>query len=362
MTIVFTLPGTEPRPKVINGETTRFGGAACSGTDQSVILVSEYLASNGYDVTIVLHKTDFKTINNVKYTDFSYSGISKEVDILIANLWFDDYDKLPFRVTKSLFYWYHMAWGYSMAEIEKFCLHYQLDLNLIYPSSFALSQTISCFDDYRNKGISTKNFIIPNPLDEELIEKVLKEPIERNKKQVIFHAQYGRGGDVAKRALEEFNSEYKLEVLDYINPENGVDKLTLFRKLAGSEIFLFPLYHPNGTVYKDTFSCSVAEAIALGVKVITYPLGAFTEYFNEGCYYANFPINADINDLARERVSLDAHYMKETDTLVEALDIVVNNTPEYLKNLDYTTSNFRTRLGINRIGKEWLDIIKKYEN
>ena len=86
MKIIFLLPGTEGRPLPLNGESIRYGTAASSGTDQSVILVGEYLANQGHNVTIVLDKTDFKTVNLVNYTDFTYKGIGNEIDILNVNL------------------------------------------------------------------------------------------------------------------------------------------------------------------------------------------------------------------------------------------------------------------------------------
>ena len=99
MKIVFLLVGTEGRPIILNGDTIRNGGAACSGTDQSMILVSEYLAEKGHDVTLVLDKTDGATCRGVKYTDFNYGDlVNSEVDILITALWFDKYKEIPFKV------------------------------------------------------------------------------------------------------------------------------------------------------------------------------------------------------------------------------------------------------------------------
>jgi hypothetical protein len=99
MKIVFILVGTEGRPKILNGDTIRNGGAACSGTDQSMILVSEYLAQNGHDVTLVLDKTDNNICRGVKYVDFNYGHlVNNEVDILVTALWFDKYKEIPFNL------------------------------------------------------------------------------------------------------------------------------------------------------------------------------------------------------------------------------------------------------------------------
>jgi glycosyltransferase involved in cell wall biosynthesis len=66
----------------------------------------------------------------------------------------------------------------------------------------------------------------------------------------------------------------------FFNKHNGVDKKTLFTHLAESTYFVYPLYTPYKDVHMDTFSCVVAEAIALGCTVLTYPLGALPENFD----------------------------------------------------------------------------------
>ena len=121
--IVFILPGTEGRPHAINGDTIRYKNVPSSGTDQSMILVAEYLAKSGWDATIVLAKTDKHSVNGVNYTDFSFDGINSNIDVLVTSLWFGEsrnpynykygYNDIPFRVTEALIYWQHMAWTYA---------------------------------------------------------------------------------------------------------------------------------------------------------------------------------------------------------------------------------------------------------
>ena len=360
MKIVFLLPGTEGRPLPLNGESIRYGNAASSGTDQSVILVGEYLAKQGHNVTVVLDKTDFKTVNLVNYTDFTYKGIDKEVDILNVNLWFEKYDEIPFRVTKVVQYWHHMAWQYGIEQISNFCLENKVDLQLIFPSAFAQSHNVHNYFRFKDSGISVSRAIIPNPIEDQLAEKVLEENIQRDPKKVIFHAQYARGGEITRRVIEQFDSSLYLKTFDYVNLENGVDKQTIFRELASSEYFIFPLYHPNSCVYKDTFSCAVAEAIAMGVKVITYPLGAFTEYFNEGCYYADFPPHTNINRMFSEKVSCEIPYMGDTRTLVDALKQVTDSDNREFLHLASTSNLIRKQFSVEEVGSQWNNLINKY--
>jgi len=360
MNIVFLLPGTEGRPLPLNGESIRYGAAASSGTDQSVILVGEYLAKQGHNVTIVLHKTDFKTVNLVNYTDFTYKGIDREVDILNVNLWFDKYNEIPFKVTKAVQYWYHMAWQYSTDELLKFCLEHKTDLQLIFPSAFAQSYNVHNYFRFKDLGINVSKVIIPNPIEDQLANRILQENIQRDSNKVIFPAQYGRGGEVAKEVIEEIGGSLYLFSFDYTNHQKGVDKQTLFRELASSEYFIFPLYHPNSCVYKDTFSCAVAEAIAMGVKVITYPLGAFTEYYNEGCYYADFPPHTDINKMFSEKVSCEVPYMGDTKTLVDAMRKITHPDAKEFLHLASASNLMRKQFGVDEIGSQWLNLISSY--
>ena len=96
MKIVFLLIGTAGRPKILNGDTIRNGGAACSGTDQSVILVSA--------------------------------------------LWFDKYNEIPFKVNKGLIYWYHMAWVYSINEMIEFCTERNIRMGFLNISKWSENQ------------------------------------------------------------------------------------------------------------------------------------------------------------------------------------------------------------------------------
>ena len=208
MKIVFLLPGTEGRPIALNGETIRYGSAASSGTDQSVILVAEYLAEKGHEVTIVLDKTDFNTVNSVNYTDFSYSSIGKEVDILIVNLWFDKYKEIPFKVTKAVSYWHHMAWQYGIGELLEFCKDSNIPVDLVFPSAFAQSHNEHNYFRYKDSGIKTSRYIIPNPIEDRLANSILQENIKRDPKKIIFHAQFGRGGEIAERVVKDLDDNY----------------------------------------------------------------------------------------------------------------------------------------------------------
>lgn len=361
MKIVFLLVGTEGRPKILNGDSIRYGQSPASGTDQSVIMVSEHLVSKGHDVTIVLDKTDKQVCRGVKYTDFTYDGlVNQEIDILVSALWFEKYKEIPFKVTKGLIYWYHMAWVYCINEMIEFCNEYNLKMGFVNISKWAQSQNEWNIKLGIDKIENTINTIIPNPIMTELIDEILNEKeIQRKEKSSIFHAQFGRGGDVAHRTITELGWEDMFR-FDYINPENGTDKKILFNKLLESDYFIFPLYHPNGCVYKDTFSCSVAEAIAAGVIVVTYPLGAIPEYFSDGCVFLNFPHGTDMEKMMTEKVTCEAQYMDYTGNIKDKL-LEIENTPGLKQEIRNKARNtIKDRFSISVIGKMWEDLIEQF--
>jgi glycosyltransferase involved in cell wall biosynthesis len=361
MKIVFLLVGAEGRPKILNGDTIRHGKAPASGTDQSVIMVAEYLASKGNDVTVVVYKTDGQTVRGVKYTDFEYSGlIGEEVDILVSALWFDKYSEIPFKVTKGLIYWYHMAWVYCIDEMVEFSNLHNIKLGFVNVSKWAQGQNEWSIKLGQERVERTVSTIIPNPIMTDLIDSIMEEKkIEKTPRSSIFHAQFSRGGAIAQRTVKELGWE-DMYHFDYVDPANGVDKEVLFEKLLETDYFIFPLYHPGGCVYKDTFSCAVAEAVAAGVIVITYPLGALPEYFSDGCVFLNFPYGTDMERMMAEKVTCEAEYMDYHKNFVDKLTELEDN-PELKNAIREKSKNLiKNNFSIDVVGNMWLNLINEF--
>jgi len=144
----------------------------------------------------------------------------------------------------------------------------------------------------------------------------------------------------------------------FFNLHNGVDKKTLFTNIAESEYFIYPLYTPYQDVHKDTFSCVVAEAIALGAIVITYPLGALPENFEGFCQWLDFPEGVDVEKMQGEALTKDLDgKFTITDNIVEKIKFLEEN-PEIKEDIrrrgkDYILSKFN----VNKIGSMWVDFI-----
>lgn len=391
MRIAFIVIGNSRRSNYLNGYNLRYGNGGGSGTDTSSVLVAEYLAKQGHEVVFVTEKLEPKleeeyknkgrvytpgeSFYGVQYTNLNFDGIeNKEFDILISMLWFHDYDKLPIKVTKSMIYWSHMQWIYGIDEIVNYVKNNNLSLGFVHISNWEremtgdLTKTIKERESNTNVQIST----IPNPVMDEMINEVLNTNPIRKPHKFVFHAAWARGGNVAVQAVRELNlPETEFHAFDYLmathnhqdsffNLHNGVDKKTLFTNIAESEYFIYPLYTPYQDVHKDTFSCVVAEAIALGAIVVTYPLGALPENFEGYCAWLDFPPNTNPEKIQKESLTKDLEgKFNYTPNIVEKIKFLENN-PQIkeeirMKGKDYIVSKFN----VETVGKMWDELISK---
>ena len=389
MRIAFILIGNSRRSNYLNGDTLRYGGGGGSGTDTSTILVAEYLASQGHEVVIATEKLepllekaysedgkffpkgDF--IRGVQYTDIDFNYINnKEFDVLVNSLWFHEYEKLPIKVNKSLIYWCHMQWIYGIEESIQYAKKNNLSLGFVNISSWEREMNSSVIEHAKTRLDKVFTTLIPNPICDDVIKEVLSENIQKKPHKFIFHASWARGGNVAIEAVEKLNFpdkefhafDYLITIHDHKHPyfyrHDGVDKKTLFKHIAESEYFLYPLYTPYQDVHKDTFSCVVAEAIALGAIPITYPLGALPENFENYCAWIPFPEGKNKEDMQKESLSkdLEGKFKNNIQNIVETINSLDSNASikEKIKKhgKDYILDKFNTK----KVGDMWLDFIE----
>jgi glycosyltransferase involved in cell wall biosynthesis len=391
MRIAFIVIGNSRRSNYLNGFNLRYGNGGGSGTDTSSVLIAEHLAKQGHEVVFVADKLEpqleidyqnrgrkyvpGESFYGVKYTNLNFDGIeNKTFDILVSMLWFHDYKTLPITVTKSLIYWSHMQWIYGINEITDFAKENNLSLGFVHISDWekgmtgGLTESIKTREENMNVQIST----IPNPIMDEMIEQVLSSNPKRKPHKFVFHAAWARGGNVAVEAVRQLNyPDTEFHAFDYLmathnhqdsffNLHNGVDKKTLFTNIAESEYFIYPLYTPYQDVHKDTFSCVVAEAIALGAIVVTYPLGALPENFEGYCAWLDFPPDTNPEEIQKEALTKDLDgKFKITSNIVEKINFLEAN-PQVKEEIrqkgkEYIVSKFN----VNTVGQMWDDLISK---
>jgi glycosyltransferase involved in cell wall biosynthesis len=389
MRIAFIVIGNSRRSNYLNGDTIRYGGGGGSGTDGSSIIVAEQLSLLGHEVVIASEKLEpqlevaysqkginfdsGKIVRGVQYCNMDFEGVeNKEFDILVSSLWFHGYDKMPIVVTKALIYWCHMQWIYGIEEVLNYVNSNNLALGFVNISEWERNMNQGVLNSVKTRFPSVKNTLIPNPVMDDIIEEVLSLNLQKKKHKVVFHAAWARGGNVAIEAVRKLGWEdVEFHAFDYLmathahndsffNMHNGVDKKTLFTHIAESEYFIYPLYTPYQDVHKDTFSCVVAESIALGAIPVTYPLGALPENFQDYCAWLEPPPGADLEKMQKESLSKDLEgIFKYNDNIVNKINYLESN-PKIKEDLIKTGKQYiLDKFNANRIGNMWQSFINE---
>lgn len=389
MRIAIVVIGNSRRSNYLNGHNLRYGKGGGSGTDTSSVLVAEYLAKQGHEVVFTIDELEphlekeYKNkgiefvpgteVNGVKYTYKDFSGIDNlEFDVLISMLWFQDYFALPIKVTKALIYWSHMQWIYGAGEIERYVNENNLKLGVVHISNWERDMTKGVVENIGRNVSSILPTLIPNPIMDDIINQVNEESITKKPHKFIFHASWARGGDVAMNAIrqldfpdKEFHAfDYLMTIADnrdsFFYNHGGSDKKTVFSHIAESEYFIYPLYTPYQDVHKDTFSCVVAEAIALGCIVVTYPLGALPENFGDFCQWLEFPEGVDPQKMQNESLTKDLDGKFKTITnIVDKIKFLEENPIIKEKIRENGTNYILDNFNINKVGKMWDDFINE---
>ena len=393
MRIVFILIGNSRRSNYLDGDTIRYGKGGGSGTDGSTIIIAEQLAKAGHEVVITsdrleplleqtyaaqgLHFNAGKIVRGVTYTDILFEGVeNREFDILVSSLWFHDYAKLPIKVNKAIIYWCHMQWIYGIDEIVSYVTDNKLKLGFVNISEWEKSMNINVINNAITRCPGTLAKLIPNPVMDDIINEVLDNPPVRKPHKIVFHAAWARGGNVAVEVARQLNwPDVEFHAFDYLlcthqHPDSffkshaGVDKKTLFTHIAESEYFIYPLYTPYKDVHKDTFSCVVAESIALGATPVTYPFGALPENFEGYCAWIDLPVGASQEAIQREPLTRDETgiFKDNIKNIVDRVKYLEEN-PQLKEKIRAEGKNFiLNRLNANTVGKEWVDFIVELTN
>jgi len=392
MRIAIIIIGNTRRSSYLNGYSIRYGGGGASGTDTSSILVGEYLAKQGHEVVIVTDKLDdpleqeFKNRGEVyvpgsisygvTYTNIDFEGVkNKTFDVLINMLWFDKYKELPIKVTKSIVYWAHMQWVYGTEELRQFAIKNNISVGVVNVSGWQKKMSQGTIDYLKNNYNRVRQLTISNPIFDEMIKEVNSTNPQKKKGKFIFHATWPTGGTVALDAVKQVNIEGKeFHALDYFISvdhsdekwfynHKGCDRKTVFSHLAESEYFIYPLWTIHQVVRRDTFACTVAEALAMGTIVLTYPLGALPEVFKDCCVWLDAPPGVDLDYLQSQDLARDENNLfKYTKNIVDKIHYLEKNPDikEHYKNVGkkYIMDNYN----IEKIGKVWVNFLNELTN
>lgn len=376
MRICFLLSGNKNRNGDINGDTIRTGGVGASGTDQSTIMVAEYIAAQGQNEVVIATETntDTKVIRGVTYTHISMKDLSdaeRTFDVLLTMLWFAEFENLPIKVTRGVIIVQHMQYVYSSCELQSFLSKNPgLKVGVVHVSEWESARTarhfVSLFPGCRQ-------VVIYNPIMTDLIQQVAEENHARKKHAMVFTASWNRGAEMCKVLFQDYltddnwtdkelyTSDYNRCTLSFhtdsrIHELGSQDKVSLLRTLAKCSYFVYPCVNAGpGALHHDTFGCVVAEALAMGVRVVCYPMGALPEVYGNLLTYVPFPDSVDVEGIQAGRVG-DEPKLFDPERYANVLRNMDDDAYDYTIARDEVMRRF----SIDVIGRQWMDFLTGY--
>lgn len=358
MRIIFIIVGNADRGGVLDGENIRYQNVASSGTDSSAILVAEYLAKQGHDIVFAGEGCKpYTKVRGVSYTNINIEGIeNKNFDILVTSLWYNGYNALPIKISKALIYWCHLAWMYSIREMEHYVKTNNIRFGVVHISQWEKNFNTPTVLGMAHSLGTVETAIIPNSIVTDVAKEILDQNIPKTAHKTIFHGQWSRGGPTALQVVKELGWDEKTDFFsfDYLKSESKgrADKKTLFTHLASSEYFIFPSFTHGRLVYKDTFSCAVAEALTMGAIVLAYPLGALPQYYDDYCVWVDYPSGINLEKFNSEKISEEPKF-GQTENFVKKVQEIEAN-PELKKQLLYKGSKYiLDNFNPDIVGSKW---------
>ena len=371
--ICFYIGSCNDRSGKWNGEIIRNGGVGVSGTDTSFIVIAEIIATNGWEVDFVastcLDKSSYKGVQYYSHKQ------DKQYDILVVPP-SDEFLEYSWNNIKILIIWCEMQHTFKEYSFRLFTsLYPNCKLVVNYMNQFTKAAT-NIYSPHTTYYIHNE-FFAPNPL----IDDCLVSVNSKTSHSFIFNTSFRRGGEVALNVFNNLKyndksltvcSSYKGE-LDFLKGSSNIevlhsiDKHTLFTKLAESEYFIYPLVAPleqGANIHKDTFCCAVAEALAHEVIVLTFPVGALLEMYENVLIQIPFPEEAKREVYMAPYHSSGAEFyrLEVMDSIIKIIDFLENN-PEYKNTLRKKGKELVMRkFNPEKITKLWLDIIREVQD
>jgi glycosyltransferase involved in cell wall biosynthesis len=364
LSICFFIGSCDDRSGEWNGEIIRTGGVGVSGSDTSFILMAEFFALKGHNVSLVASSCKENTkVNNVTYLKTP----CKYTDILVIPP-SDEFLNYEWENIKTLIIWCHMQHTFSQESFNKIIKKFPTSKIVVnYMNQFTKRAT-NIYSPHTGYFINDE-FFAPNPL----LDNLLSNQIIKIPNSFIFNTSFRRGGEVMLNIFNKLPyenkslvlcSSYKDELKDLNNQSNikilnSLDKKTLYENLSRSEYFIYPLVAPlnqGANLHKDTFCCAIAEALANEVIVLTFPVGGLPELYENTLIYLPFPdISKSSFHLSDYHSSASELYSDDFYNSVVSIIEFLNKNPKYKELIKRRGKELvNTKFNINTIGDIWL--------
>jgi len=371
MKIAFILTGNILRKSQYNGHEIRYNGVGVSGTEFTQIVVAEQLAKAGHNVVMCSPMFIPSRINDVLYTKQVSDIIDAEVIINIP--WYTGH-RLIFPNLHTLIIHFH-------------CVNIANGLVKFIKENTSIKRIMGVYNSEWCKQMEAKDpyyhviqhdEIIGNPLMSDIIHKVDQLEISKTPRSVIFTATWERGGHVALQVYDHLKQsiwkdlDSTFTAMDYYMcsdfPKHrkditcilSADKETVYKQLAQSEYFIYPLALQDHRIHKDTFACCVAEAVAMGVIVITWPIATLPDTYKDMIVFVDPPTNYNPDIFTMTHCRDHSLISKEAIAILMNKVIEIENNPELKKELQTKgKEKVRQLYSDEVIGSKWIDLMTR---
>lgn len=247
--------------------------------------------------------------------------------------------------------------------------HHLVNFHGIYPSS--LNDKKECSKLFTSIMNTFENqvthHVIGNPLPPVLPPVDLRNRIPHS---YVYSATWERGGEFALKVFRKIKDRFQdaiFHIASYHDsiPEEvtsvpgvvvhgSLSKDDILNLLSVTDTMLYPT-----TVHKDTFSCTVSEAVACGCRVVTYSQGALGDLYlhNELVDFVPVPPEVQANSIGSFYFVEDPWFVThEADAVEGFAKVVVENEKGHAERVS-NTLEIRKRFSAEKIGEEWMRVL-----
>lgn len=362
-----------------DGETMRYD-RGISGTHTAAIVVMEQLKVNFPGARCIIvdpSANDGKSFRGVAYaTDV---GRAADATILITSVQMSEHSmaKLPVEMPRlkalvMVSQVYTIVFDVD-AFVKRQSNRKKIKVGMVYLNHWCEKYLLD--NDRANRaklvGRDLKAYI-PNPLVSDCLPELSRDALARDW-SFQFYASFERGGALAGRVVCSLPPESAptMTVMSYVNLDVGLacdrvsfvgsqSKTGVFQHMSNARCFLYPLVLPNGAFHKDTAAACVVEALACGVRVMTYPQSALKELYGTNCDWIPPPSNATLAKIQDTDFWVDCSELNSDDNVRSVAEFVAESlADDDLDRRMRTAEDVRRRFGAERVGIEWSAFLRR---